>query len=943
MPLPSIPYRRPFLLAALLAVCIPFPVPAPAQVGALRVDMPSPTAASLGTFGDVPVGLYTGTPSISIPLHTVRGRTLSVPITLSYHASGVKVEETPGWVGAGWALSAGGVITRTVRGLPDDGLHGYLETGALINDFLWNAASNASLKTFLEGSPLSSQEWDDYTYEVDQKRADPEPDQFFFNVAGRSGQFFFDASGAVRVVPHQKITIEYDAPTLLDNFTGIPGWTLTMEDGTTFRFGEAAGAAAREYTHDTALLPPCAQCSSVSGWYLLEIATPARDEVITFDYTTPTPIVHDRKPHYSKVSGLDACRAEGSASEAQHVERVETIRLERITSSLESVAFTSSLRASGYQTPEEFKLDGFAVHEENAAGPVYRAFQFSYAPLYGQRLYLVAAQESGYGSASLPPYAFSYHPGTLPPPSSNDVDHWGYYNAAGNDAGGSIPDLLYDDGYAFQYFGGIDKSPASTEVIAAGTLAEITYPTGGAAQFTYERHAYGHVGASPVADRWSPRRRSEQAHAPEDGTRDTRPFTVGGTAPAPVEVWIRWDLDAAHPPGNDCNPEACLFARLLDGSNTPVATFSDFHLQPPFPGAPHVTTEHLALEAGAYTLEVRNNATGLSSGIAARVSWREQEPATERPAGGLRIKEIRTTDGRGGPDVVKTFEYTHLDSGQNPRSSGVLTYEPRYFYAEAFSLENGLCTQLRRSVRPVSGLGLTQGSPLGYEQVTVRQGSGGAFGETVHTFATARLPEHADADDPGDPLDDLYVWDYAARTSRDFKRGHPLGEAQIADGGATLVAKDFLHYHADADPAPPGSTFRSTRAIALVGQPTNEPGTGGHYFKRYEVLSAWSYLASETITTHDPGGTASTTATRTFEYADPDHLQLTRLTEATGDGQQRTTDHAYAHQTYPGMDDAHMLSQPYSTTVSEPGTSLRKEWTTWAYLEEGWRPREAWT
>ena len=41
-------------------------------------EVPTPQAADLGRYGDVPVSLYTGTMSLSIPIHsvTVRGVTL---------------------------------------------------------------------------------------------------------------------------------------------------------------------------------------------------------------------------------------------------------------------------------------------------------------------------------------------------------------------------------------------------------------------------------------------------------------------------------------------------------------------------------------------------------------------------------------------------------------------------------------------------------------------------------------------------------------------------------------------------------------------------------------------------------------------------------------------------------------------------------------------------
>ncbi len=75
---------------------------------------PSPNATALAKFADMPPSLYNGIASESIPLHTIQFRDISLPISLDYHASGIKVEEVGSWVGLGWALNAGGVITRDV-------------------------------------------------------------------------------------------------------------------------------------------------------------------------------------------------------------------------------------------------------------------------------------------------------------------------------------------------------------------------------------------------------------------------------------------------------------------------------------------------------------------------------------------------------------------------------------------------------------------------------------------------------------------------------------------------------------------------------------------------------------------------------------------------------------------------------------------------------------
>jgi hypothetical protein len=86
-----------------------------------RIIPPSPNAASLGQFGDIPVSYYSGIPEITIPIYTIKCGCITLPISLNYHASGIKVAQESGWVGLGWSLFAGGVITRTVCGYDDFG------------------------------------------------------------------------------------------------------------------------------------------------------------------------------------------------------------------------------------------------------------------------------------------------------------------------------------------------------------------------------------------------------------------------------------------------------------------------------------------------------------------------------------------------------------------------------------------------------------------------------------------------------------------------------------------------------------------------------------------------------------------------------------------------------------------------------------------------------
>lgn len=89
------------------------------EISTPKIIPTSPNAASLGIFGDIPVGHYTGIPNIVIPLYKIELDGMEIPISLNYHASGVKVAQDASWVGMGWALNAGGCIAKNIQGWDD--------------------------------------------------------------------------------------------------------------------------------------------------------------------------------------------------------------------------------------------------------------------------------------------------------------------------------------------------------------------------------------------------------------------------------------------------------------------------------------------------------------------------------------------------------------------------------------------------------------------------------------------------------------------------------------------------------------------------------------------------------------------------------------------------------------------------------------------------------
>ncbi len=86
----------------------------------------TPTNTQDGTFvnrfQDIPVNLYTGTPLIGFPIYTLsEAGGASVPLGLSYNASGMRGHDVSGWVGMNWTAQVQPQISRIVRGIPDEG------------------------------------------------------------------------------------------------------------------------------------------------------------------------------------------------------------------------------------------------------------------------------------------------------------------------------------------------------------------------------------------------------------------------------------------------------------------------------------------------------------------------------------------------------------------------------------------------------------------------------------------------------------------------------------------------------------------------------------------------------------------------------------------------------------------------------------------------------
>ncbi|WP_207948637.1 hypothetical protein, partial [Aquimarina spinulae] len=233
---------------------------------------PTPEVAAMGKYLDVPVSLFTGTPNISIPLASISEGILNASVSVSYHASGIRVGEMASRVGLGWSLHGGGMISRQVRGIADDHTEGFINTSNTIDHYF---AQDANGRSQLFQSAISDNQ-------------DFESDVYHINVAGLSGKFFFNQNGTI--VMHQKSDLKIVA--LRDGIT-ISGWQVTTPEGVLYSFGEIPGTTqqvaeikeTRFFSQGTNL--PSKISVHTTGWYLTQISD-YRGNQINFNYTKGT-------------------------------------------------------------------------------------------------------------------------------------------------------------------------------------------------------------------------------------------------------------------------------------------------------------------------------------------------------------------------------------------------------------------------------------------------------------------------------------------------------------------------------------------------------------------------------------------------------------------------------------------------------------------------------
>jgi YD repeat-containing protein len=461
--------------------------------------VPSPQSRAFTRYGDYPMNGNTGLVDISVPLYEVRSRSLKCPISMSFHASGRMANETNGILGMRWTLNVGGVVSRNLKGRPDEwyALAPYTVNPDVAPTF--DALHNACVEGFnLYNTPtMTDSEYDLFNYLLPN---------------GKQGHFILKKVNNVFVpmfMPYSEMKIlPIGDPNYLGYFKKIE---IIDTDGTRYIFGGDSlpfGGNVEflnESPHDNLQSIPTA-------WYINKIISADGVDEITFSYfrrrstefifnesvsisdrwsyNTAVLINDPLDPYMNNLS--DFLYTNPLIENTGFTEKnYETPTISGITFRGGSITFNYINKS----TSTNFKM----LDEISIATGSTRKIKFNSIlhPLEPNVHYLKDVSFMGEGSSQNIPseiYRFDYYE-----PSFVTVDGrgdwWGYlmnglqhtlpYQTISTSRPTSYGNFGYDRNIG--YFISKDGDEGSKKI---GMLKNITYPTGGSTEFIYESNQY---------------------------------------------------------------------------------------------------------------------------------------------------------------------------------------------------------------------------------------------------------------------------------------------------------------------------------------------------------------------------------------------------------------------------------------------------------------------
>ena len=872
-----------------------------------EVIPPSPEATSLGKFTEVPISHYTGVPNISVPITSFTVGDKIFPVSLNYHARGIQVSEIASRVGLGWALNAGGQITRQVRDKADF-LSG---TNRMLMQALGSDVSSENF--FTSQSVRNNYSIQDSNLEFQPDRI---PDQFNLQVGGLSVKFIIDyKTNEALVQKYDDIKISFNT-----GVNGINDFTVIDKEGYVYYFN----VANKDDTFISYVFPiqgsysqfPSTRLPSYNTWLLTKIVSPNND-IADLDY--------DEEITFSHIRSYDEEENDQVISHASKIRRhqyqLKEIRYNYSQSSplnYNKIVFTALNDRLDVKSGAK-ELDVIEIYNKNELIKSYNFYQSyitsddddnqnyylkTWEPESNRRLFLDSILESGYNGLAKPPYVFSYNSQKLPNRFSNSQDLWGYYNGADN---GRF--LLFMNGATGAINRTVDLSKS-----AAGLLERIKYPTGGSTKFTYEHNrgikgmAYDNI-AFPLVNPVT-RRDTIISHfdtSVYDGSKYVKEISIGTLlGPLKTQVHLPDWLDdnqtiACDNPHNNCQFPIRLEA--INGtpgyqSKTIYAGNHEYYIDPG-------DYELIVNTPNGWNPNPSSDPDSTNNFFTVSLVWDEQIIDEDELlyGAGKRIKQIEFLDSSDHIVSKKIYEYKTPQGNESGHIFGI----PYFNSLHPNILLGDFNVYEVSSAIPGSPFSTYQSNTVGYEYVTEFNGDmQGNIGKTQYNF-TVQGDTGAYTSYPITPPTDnewlrglpKFIKYYKRNTNNsyslvketkyDYLYGNQSSPFSFIPSSVSL---DLDNNATEEPDYPLGILYDKTRTmyrLPLVHLffPYDENGStvpNDLHYKIYHLTGGTIDTFKTTETLYDQNGVSTLVKTKINAFNYDNHYQTTAVTTVTSDG-----------------------------------------------------------
>jgi YD repeat-containing protein len=776
---------------------------------------PTPDASALGKFGDIPVGLSTGIPSIDIPFYKYQDQfnKLGLAVGVSYHAGGHKVEDMASSVGLGWSLYGTGLVTRSVNGLPDDQFGGYLNTDTLPvlytqTDPYFSYVSGVSSTI---GTHIAVTRDEDITNwfrikEIQERIKDGEPDLFSFNVAGLSGKFIIQKNKQVKLFTLANVAVTFDTTMIGSTITSISSFTvLDKNTGISYLFD-----VHEQLNPSTNTLLPSFSVGSnalvpayISGWYLSKIISADKRSEIRFTYTDAQ-FEYESGFSESQTAELQSSLSPGLLtpkerqwsysliqSNAKHIQKIELPDSTKIVfkygfpradlvgdSALIGVEINNGAETIKYA----LSFDYFITPDCTTSGgtcPIPASSNDFY-----KRLKLCKIQQTN-GTDTLPPYKFDYNETPLPVRNSRSIDYWGYYK--GGNSLCLIPEFDFE-GFPPYYFvlGCSNREPEETYMKACN-LEKLTYPTGGYTKFYYEiNKAFGEDYNVHVLN--------EKLQLNEEDYDTNSELAFDQRNDTNVVFFIKLAIDTSSG-GGPSSPLGCNFDYIITSTDNLFTTTITATIEQ-FMGG-FADTISLPLNK-QYQIKYTSECEGLADTYEIDLYYTYNIDPRDKPIGGLRVQKTEDFDSITSTPILNKYTY----AGSDGYSSGEYQHLPNYhyYYSSLYEWavdEYGMPLPygfsrwyIHRTSSPTQSLSYFRGSPVIYKRVLVKKEFNGANnGYTIHNFSTFASTNILTQDYP-----------FVQKQDLEWRQGLPISDSVFtSDSSLVKTTHNTYTFYEDTD------------------------------------------------------------------------------------------------------------------------------------------------